>query len=392
MRIASAYILFIASIVVGCTTIDKLEPNQTETFLKFYSETSEMESRDLIVLTDGYLILSTYSESSTLLLKTDVSGNKVWAQSFDNFQGSSLTEIDDGYILIGDGINDQSDSTYMQLIKTNKTDGQITTTTQVGYGAQHGSAVMLTSTNEIIGLGYTSSGQLNDDEDTTYVIVTGFDSNLIQTWNSVRSNPVLNVDIIPSNSIYEANDGRLTWISYSSQDEIKTNLNFTAIFSDNSSPDFNTRLFNNFNVSNFIGDFVKTPVGFAVLQTVDDNGVNNIGITSSVNGVISEDVSISLGGNSIASSITNSNNGLLIAASHIESGKTDADLVLLEVEYNGQVKTNGINNTFGGDGNELPVRIRRTNDGGYIILGTLINTKDAKQTFILKTNNKGALN
>lgn len=392
MRIAIAYILFIAIIVVGCTTIDKLEPNQTETFLKFYSETNEMESRDLIVLDDGYLILSTYSESSTLLLKTDVSGNKLWAQSFDNFQGSSLTEVDDGYILIGDGINDQSDSTYMQLIKTNKTDGQITTTTQVGYGAQHGSAVMLTSTNEIIGLGYTSSGQLNDDDDTTYVIVTGFDLNLIQTWNSVRSNPVLDVDIIPSNSIYEANDGRLTWISYSSEDEINTNLNFTAIYSDNSSPDFNTRLFNNYAVSNFIGDFVKTPVGFAVLQTVDDNGLNNIGITTSVNGVLSDDASISLGGNSIASSITNSNNGLLIAASHIESGQTDADLVLFEVEYNGQIRANGIDVSYGGDGDELPIRIRRTNDGGYIILGTLINTKGARQSFILKTNNKGALN
>lgn len=391
MRIAIAYILFIASIVVGCTTIDKLEPNQTETFLKFYSETNEMDSRDLIILDDGYLILSSYSTSSTLLLKTDVSGNKIWAQSFDNFQGSSLAEVDDGYILIGDGINNQNDSTYMQLIKTD-INGSTIVTTQVGYGAQHGSAVMLSSTNEIIGLGYTSTGQLDDSDDSTYVIVVGFDINLSQTWDTVRTKPVVGVDIVPSKSIFEANNGNLTWISYSSQDEVNTNIDFTAIPADSETPGNNLRLFNNFLVSNYFGDFVKTPVGFAVVQTVNENGSDNIGIITSENGVISDEVSISLGGNSIASSITNSNNGLLIAASHIESGQTDADLVLLEVEYNGQVKTNGINMTFGGDGDELPVRIRRTNDGGYIILGTSVNTKGAKQTFMLKTNNKGALN
>ena len=390
MRNALIYMAIILVVASSCTSIDKLEPNQTETFLKFYSETNEMESKDLIVLNDGYLVLSTYSSSSTLLLKTDLLGNKLWAQSFDDFLGSSLTTIDDGYILIGDGINTENDSTYMQLIKTDF-NGAIIADTQVGYGAQHGSAVMLSSTNEIIGLGYTSSGQLNDTNDTTYIITTGFDTNLNQTWAKVRSNPVLNVDITPSNSIYEADNGNLTWVSYSSDDEVFTNINFTAISPDSETPGGNLPLFTANTISNNIGDFVKTPVGFAVLQTVNENG-NKIGVTTSINGVVSDVSIITSAQSTIASSLTNSTNGLLIAASQKESASSDANLLLLEVDINGQVKNNGINVLYGGDGDETPIRIRRTNDGGYVILGTLTNTKDAKQTFILKTNNRGALN
>ena len=384
-----------AIIAAGCNTIANLEPNQTETFLKFYSETNEMESKDLVVLNDGYLILSTYSESNTLLLKTDLLGNKIWAQSFGNFQGSSLAVLNDGYIIIGDGINEDNDSTFMQLIKTD-IDGNFGTLTNIGTGAQHGSAVILTSDSEIVALGYTSTGQLNDTDDSTYVISVGFNTDLIQTWDTVRTNPVNSVDIVPSKSIYEANNGDLTWISYSSQDEVTTNLDFTAIPPNSESPSGNLPLFNEFNISNDPGDFVQTPIGFAMVQTVIHNGQQKIGLTTTLNGIISEEEIISLDGNSMAVSLTTTGNELLIIATTDvhpnETGRTDLDLLLLEVNYKGEVKPNGINVTFGGDGDEIPVRIRRTNDGGYAILGTLINTKGARQTFLLKTNNKGALN
>lgn len=74
MRYIFVYIVLIA---VSSCSIDDLEPNQTSTFLKFYSETNAMNSKDLAVLSDGYLILSTYSETSTLLLKTDLNGKSV---------------------------------------------------------------------------------------------------------------------------------------------------------------------------------------------------------------------------------------------------------------------------------------------------------------------------
>ena len=393
MQNAYIYILFIISF--GCTPIDKLTPNQTDTFLKFYGETNETISKDLAVLEDGYLILSTYTETSTLLLRTDPQGNKLWAKSFDDFQGNSLTTIDDGYILIGDRINTQNDSTFMQLIKTDF-NGNFIASTQVGYGAQHGSAVTQSSTNEIIGLGYTSSGQINDTNDTTYIMATGFDTNLTQTWTQIRSEPVLDVDITPSNSIFEDNNGNLTWISYSSKNEIFTNINFTNIPPDSETPAGNLPLFTANTVSNNIGDFVKTPVGFAIVQTINESSNNNIGVTTSIAGVASEPIILSSEKNEIASSITNSTNGLLIAATtDYHEGTTarkDKDLLLIETNYNGTLKTDGINATFGGVGDEVPVRIRRANDGGFAVLGTLTNSKGAQQSFLLKTDKKGKLN
>jgi len=396
MRRKLGYIVFIISL--GCNTIDNLEPNQTDTFLKFYSETNEMNSKDLAVLEDGYLIMSTYTETSTLLLRTDTQGNKVWAKSFDNFLGSSLTVIVDsdisGYILIGDRINTQNDSTYMQLIKTD-VNGDSIASAQVGYGAQHGSAVTYSSTKEIIGLGYTSSGQLNDTNDSTYIIVTGFDQNLVQTWQQVRSEPVLNVDITPSKSIFEDANGNLSYISYSSQDEVFTNINFTNKPPDSESPAGNSPLFTANSVSNNMGDFIKIPTGYAIAQSVLVSGASKIGISNGSNDTILVEGDFAEG-NFIASAIVSSSNGLLIAATTdnhgIESARTDQDLLLIETNYNGTLKSDGINKMYGGIGDEIPVRIRRANDGGYIVLGTSINSKGAQQSFLLKTNSKGELN
>ncbi len=377
MRTIFAFVIFIASI--GCTTIDNLEPNQTETFLKFYSETNEMNSKDLAVLSDGYLILSTYNETSSLLLKTDLNGNKLWAQAFDNFQGNSLAVLDDGYILIGDRINNDKDSTYMQLIKTN-TSGESPILTQVGNGSQHGTAVTISSNQEVYALGYSTSGDS--------VMLLAYQSDLSQRlwFRQYRSS-------ISSKSIYEKDNGNITWLSYSDINGGIHKLTLADVIPDNESPVDDNPLFNEKVFSNLDGDIAKIPTGFAVVQTILENGKSKIGLS-----IGSDETVLELGSpnsNFVSGSITDASNGLLIAAStdnHDENERTDKDLLLLEVNYNGTVKSNGINITYGGAGDEIPVRIRKTNDGGYVVLGTSINSKGAQQTFLLKTNSKGALN
>lgn len=380
MRYIFVYIVLIA---FSSCSIDDLEPNQTETFLKFYSETNAMNSKDLAVLSDGYLILSTYSETSTLLLKTDLNGNKLWAQSYDNFQGNSLAVLDDGYILIGDGINSSKDSTYMQLIKTNSS-GESPVLAQIGNGFQHGTAVNLTSNNEIIALGYSTSG------DPDSIMLLAYQADLSKRlW--FRQYP-LN---IPSKTVYETEQGNLTWLSYSDVNGTINRLSFTDVIPDYAGPVDNNPLFIDEEFSNFDGDIAKIPTGFAVAQTILDNGKSKIGIS-----VGSDDTILELENpnsttvhNFISGSIVNATNGLLIAAStdEHEDTRTDKDLLLIEVNYNGTLKTNGINITYGGIGDEIPVRIRNTNDGGFAVLGTSINSKGAQQTFLLKTNSKGTL-
>jgi hypothetical protein len=388
MRYIFAYMVLI---VISSCSINDLEPNQKETFLKFYSETNQMESKDLLVLNDGYLILSTYRDTTTLLLKTDLLGNKLWAQSFNYFQGNSMATLTDGYILIGDSINNQTDpiSTKMQLIKTDF-DGNFSISTELGSGFYHGTAVIQASTGAVIGLGYSSPPAMDG-----YIVAMGFNADLTDNWVSERNYMVANENRLSSKSMYEADNGNLTWLSYSESSNIISKLNFSNVPPDNDSDDNGSPLFNGEEFSNTNGDIVKNSTGYAVVQTVKDGGKNKINITDGFNEVLLNENEFA-NDNYTGTSITNATNGLLIAAStdrhETGSARTDEDLLLLELNYNGTVKSNGINITYGGIGDEIPVRIKRANDGGFVVLGTSINSKGAQQTFLLKTNNKGALN
>ncbi len=385
MRIVFLYLLFFA--LIGGCSVNNLEPNQTKTFLKFYYETNEMESKDLIVLDDGYLVLSTFSDTSSMLLKTDLLGNKLWAQSLTYFKGSSLTETADGYIVSGDSINTLDGITFMQLIKTNKDTGARIGSTFIGTGAEHGSGVTFTANDEIIGLGYTSTTQGDS------ILLMGYDLNLNNIWPSPRKY----LSELPVNSLYEEN-GLITWLSYYAN---KSGVSITTVLHNNEGIKSNPTLFNGQNLMNTNGDLVKTPVGYAVVQSINSgNGESKIGVSSLINGIIRSERIIDTGefetGNYNGYSLTNTLNGLLIAATTDnhpgEDARTDMDLLLLEVDIDGNIVSDGINQTFGGSGDEIPVRIKRNLDGSYIILGTSINTKGAKQTFLLRTNSKGLLN
>ncbi|MCF6360044.1 MAG: hypothetical protein L3J29_04700 [Cyclobacteriaceae bacterium] len=383
MRIAFLYLLLLA--LLGGCSVNNLEPNQTATFLKYYSETGTMNSKDVVVLEDGFLILSTYTDSTTLLLKTDLLGNKLWAQSLTYFSGSSITEATDGYIVIGDSINIIDGTTFMQLIKTNKETGARLGSTFIGTGAEHGSAVTFTANDEIIGLGYTSTAQGDS------ILLQGYSLDLTPIWPSPRKY----LSELPGNSLYDENE-RITWLNYYAN---QSSVSVTTVLHNNEGNESNPTLFDDQILTNTEGDIVKTPGGFGLVQSVNSNGESKIGYASLINGSISSEIIIEAGdfatGNYIGYSLTNTLNGVLIAATtdeHSEEARTDADLLLLELDIDGNIVPEGINQTFGGTGDEIPVKIRRTTDGSYLILGTSINTKGAQQTFLLKTNSKGLLN
>ncbi len=387
MRIVFLYTLFF-TLIGGCT-INNLEPAQTNTFLKFYYETNKMESKDLVVLTDGYLILSTYSDTTSLLLKTDLLGNKIWATSLPYFKGRAITVANDGYIIIGDSINTQDGFTFMQLIKTNSANGNRIGSSLIGTGVHHGSGVILTSTNEIIGLGYTKSNAAITPDS---IILMGYTTDLVEIWPSARRY----LSELPSSAVVEK-EGLITWISYYSNQK---KVSITTVLPNNEGNESNPTLFNGQTLANTNGGFVSTPAGYGVVQSViNGNSESKIGFSSLINGSIDTEVVIEDGefaiGNYNGCALTNTLNGLLIAATtdnHVEATRADADLLLLEIDSNGNLVPGGINQTFGGIGDEIPVRIRKTADGGYAILGTSINSKGAQQTFLLKTNSKGLLN
>lgn len=373
--------------MASCTSIDNLEPNQTNTFLKFYSETNTMKSKDLLVLEDGFLILSTYTDTTTLLLKTDFLGNKIWAKSLPYFQGSSVTQTSEGYIVIGDSINTQNGTSFMQLIKTTKENGTIIKKAFIGTGTQHGAAVTFTENNEIIALGYTAAFF------SKFIILMGYNTDLEEIW----STPKEYLSEFPAHTVYDKNE-LITWLSYNTTNNSRASL--TSVLHDNEGVESNPTLLNDQKLANTTGNLTNTPGGYAVTQSVLINGESKIGYSSLINGIIDAENVINEGefetGNYTAYSLTSTLNGLLVAATtdaHSgETARTDKDVLLLEIDINGNLVSNGINQSYGGIGEEIPIRIRKTSDGGYIILGNSINSKGAQQSFLLKINSKGLLN
>lgn len=381
----------------GCKAIDSIEPNQKETFLKVYGETNETIAKDILVLDDGYLILGSY-DSVSVLLKTDLKGNKQWANSFTNFVGNGLAEVNGGYILVGDSINSEAvPSTSMQLIQTDLSGQKVNSVAFLSSTAIAGIAAIFTSDEEIAVLGHKIYS--NDVYEST--ILVGYSSDLVEVWQTEYGG--VNTLQVPYHSLFENTNGNLTWASFEVDfNPTKISVHAPFVQPGDQTPVGNTYLFNNQQFNATVGSFVQTPVGFALTQTINIGNEQRIGVTTyNQNTSFDEYVLDTLEfqeGNYFPTAIANTPNGLLISGQtdnfkdSSSEGRTDMDLFVVEVGYNGIPKSSGINNTFGGLGNEQPVRIKNTSDGGYLILGNLTNTKGATQLFLLKLNNKGELN
>lgn len=385
-------------IFIGCKSIDSIEPNQTETFLKIYGETNNTAARDLLVEDDGYLILMSH-DTVSILLKTDLNGNSVWANSYSNFIGNGLAKIDGGYILIGDSINTEATpTTTMKLIKTDLS-GNLENSVSLSTGtALVGLAATVASTGDIVALGrqvYTS-----DVYETT--VLMGYSSDLQETWQSYKEYGAVNTLESPYHSIYENPDGSITLATVS----VNTQVAFHGIttYPDNESPIAVPKLLEGAAIVNTTlakGGLVQTPVGYALTQVVNVNGEDKIGVSlfdqTVFNNYFIDTLSFDAG-NYIPIAMTNTPNGLLIAGQTdqykdgADGTRSDKDLFIAEVGYDGKPRTSSMYNTFGGLSDESPVKIRNAPDGGYLILGDLENTKGAVQVFLLKVNSKGDLN
>ena len=401
----SIYYIALAAIFWGCKSIDKIEPNQKETFLKIYGESNTTIARDVLELEDGFIVLGTTgsSESSgdttTILFKTDLLGNKIWGNLFEGFRARSIVEINDGYIMVGDSIDDTNQS-FMNLLKTDLEGNKIASISpQVPYTFDsHGFAVTYTSDNEVVAAGYNFS---NSSKTNSKNILVGYDANLTETWTLTREYGASNQLNVPYLSIYETSRGDLAWASASiSGSNVSIKSSITP--PDSNGQDGGSPIFIGSTILNTTeGGLVKMPVGYAVVQNVQVGQEEKIGISTFDENPLEENILKDdefENGRYVPTAIANTPNGLLIAAytdQHKDTSignRTDWDLFIVEVRYDGIPKTGGIKNTFGGLGNEVPVRVKNTADGGYLILGNLTNTKGAQQIFLLKINSKGELN
>ena len=393
-------IFFFALTLFAACDLNKLEPAQTKSFIKYFGDTGNSYGEDLLKLTDGYLLLGNVYEGSThrysVLIKTDLNGNTLWTQTHDGIEGRALAQSPDGYFIVGDGINGTNST--MMLIKTNLQGTQISAIAPLGNDGEsyHGTAITISSANEVVVSGYIES-EIDADE----FFIYGYPTDLSEsTWDDISKQSRNNV--ITSRRLHEVDSEELgnpffvsTFLENTGANE---NLQVFSFKRDALSPGPSPPLLEDFNLSGEIGDFVINSNGQALIQTVNNSGTGIVFVQSNQDFSYQEPVIITPddGFNYTAHSLVKSRNdgSYVIIGSSNNNGSTarqDTDYFVKKVGYEGSELSNGFTLMFGGEGSETAKKIIQADDNGYVFIGTLENTNDVDFIVLVKITKDGQL-
>jgi len=319
---------------------------------------------------DGGYIIAGYTQSfgsgngDVYLVKTDVSGNEQWSQTFggnDQDIGYEVQQtIDSGYIIVGQTDSYGSRSVY--LIKTDASGIEEWSRTFGGTGSDHGSSVQQTNDGGYIIAGKTHSYGAGSSD--VYLIKTDAigDTSWTQTFGGS--------DTDEGNCVQQTDDGGYIiagWTySYGAGGS-----DYYLIKTDDSG---NEQWSQNFGGNEF--DWGET------VQQTNDGGYMIVGSTNSfstgdtdiyfvkTDSLGNEQWNQTFGGGSgeMGLGVQQTIDGGYIITGHTESyGSGDWDVCLLKTNSLGSEQWNQI---IGGNDDDYSYSVQQTCDGGYIIAGS----------------------
>jgi hypothetical protein len=184
-----------AALVLGC---DKKKDDDDGTpaagWARVFGGARRDEGFSAQQTSDGGYIITGYTESfgaggyDVLLIKTDASGNQVWAKTFDGLDwdaGRSIQQTSDGgYIIAGETWSDGPWNSDVLLIKTGASGDTVWTRTYGGTNDDCGNSVQQASDGGYIIAGMTSFGAGGGD---VWLIKT--DANGDTVWTRTYGGP-----------------------------------------------------------------------------------------------------------------------------------------------------------------------------------------------------------
>lgn len=375
----------------------KLEPAQTKAFMKYFGDDGNTEAADLLKLDDGYLLLGNNTKSgvtTALLIKVDLNGNLIWNSSFTNVKGSALAKTNDGYFFVGDRI-DGDNPTSLSVIKVNL-DGSEAAEELISEpnGSLHGTALTVSSIDEIIVCGYANYSS-NPTTDSTFLY--GYNSALVPTippW-SVQKWGSTNVTRISSKTILENSSGNFVWTSLANIGGTNV-LQALEASRDNSSLNDGEILLSNKTLTSDIGDFSYSSFGGAIaVQTVvsTNSAIALYTLTTSDEPALLEDSEKDLFAHAVVQASDGDYVVLGSTNKHADgTSRADLDFYITKVGIDGTVSSStGFTEIIGGTGIETGAAIVQAEDKGFVFLGTMQNTNEVKLMVLVKMNNKGEL-
>lgn len=422
MRVAAYISILLVITSMGCKNFDNAPTAALSSFIHIYENASDLEGQMAVEDSDGgYIIAGNLivdaNHSDIILIKTDNVGNELWESTIPNGIVSSILSTDDGYLVAGDSIqyNPQStniseiDNTFARLVKMDKSghvvnqfirsDSIVSLHLHVDY---HGSAVNVADNGDIYFLG-SFKGPVSPDYEQTFVSV--LDGNLQTKWT--QSYQLQDRDYNNCHTISIDQNGDLIWgaTSYkSSQNVASAYLTIIHIAPNSTFKDW--ALFGeNDGRNHFASDLEPTGIGFAVVGTYAENNGQNGNIyfvRVSQNGDIVDGTERYFDGVDITlqdrdqsksedsgDAVTATYDGGYVIGGHMQStpnkGNGGTDILLIKIDAFGNHVWDRL---IGGTGDESVSSIRETSDHGILICGT--NVISGLSTIVLiKTDQNG---
>ena len=353
---------------IHCKGEEDFEPAHADGFVKIITGDFIDRAEQIKALPDGYIVLGNASSpdmSRARISRLDKQGNTLWTSYFPSatsestfrYEAKALTAIDNGYIVIGDSINKNTNMRSMYLYKVNAESGGednsisssergITTAEKL---AKDGSALLDGIPGQYRGVDvFSTNGSI--------ITLTGF-----TPADGTANNYTL---------ISERNSSDL---SYKCSRTPISNANFTL---------FGSLYFN---------PSVSSEVYFGRVQAVAGVIASNFTkatICDDTNSGGNSSLTVGEEGNFIAKQAIPVGNSFAVVGTHSITGSPDTDIFVMRTDKYG----NGIGNPilFSNElvdpfGNKLPISgteegnsIAYTNDGGFIITGSTRNKNNER--------------
>lgn len=429
-----------------CQNIEDATLASRDTFIKYYELPYDLEATDFEPVSDGFVILGNLSVPPdgtavdsivTVVFKTDNLGNRI--SDYNYYYGGSGKSIkqhpDGGYIIVGDSIKRDLNPEFVAngiissariLVIDNSFVEQFRLTITDENGSIYktdfsANAITINSNDEVIILGSYIAGvqtQLNEPERPLLFSLTK------QTNNALTLNWLQRYDLVErsyknTRTVHTTADNNIIWASSISRTLGEVTLSYVTI----PYVQANSQFINSSSIGetqeqllivNDIQPAKFSGVGYGIVGSYSepnatDGSKSNLffmrvapngnliegseryfdGILSEQNTPLDDNTQSSIIDQGLAIAATK-DGGYVIAGTittNPEKGNGGDDIILIKVNGIGDMVWNKV---IGGAGDEVVSRIKESDDGGLLILGT--NTLGGASTgFLIKTDNKGEL-
>lgn len=391
------YIALLLILLIGCKDFTSTDPQQSDAYIKYFGDVGDTFGNDVEVLPDGNLLLLGYNEKvdtdpttgedvftrTTILLQTDPYGNILsgWPQRFADFRGFSMAVDGAGYYIIGDSINESTNSTSMMLLITN-TSGSETARIAVNSDSHpnapanfnfHGTGIAISGT--ATALGYIEDGN------STNLFRVGFDlsTNTVDWFQLNTPGP----QYLPGRSLVPSTGGGSLGHHWISTRTIGGQTKVVVQVGQEDHPTGNSDEVD----GDAVGELTAVSGGYA---GIGSNGGNVLFFLSDEAGNIVADNAAGSTITGTGLSVCQDQSGAIVALSAVPNanGGLDNDFKLLKV--NSDASNVVFETNVGGSGDEQAGSVVESSNGGYIILGTS-QLDGVRSMVLIKTNTEGTL-